>query len=297
MNVDPSVNVVAFAVRRGGKVEPIMGQGATRAADCIQAAWRELKRQHSLREQDVQEIYSEWEPSPEDLAFLERSFPASLKLSYSFERPKDGNWERAMEEVRRVISESLAKDAAVAALAPKEGFAPLPVLRNLDSLSEALVYSEVAPGLAVFLAQVGMTPRGTLGIDYVMAKAAQEQAIDVKALWAKAFSNLKDGLKVNAARHNGQTYFILTRQGNLAASAIGLPDFPAQATGWLGSARLLAAIPNPDTLMVCEAGSPVTGHLRGAVLKSTYTGAINLTPCVLRIEDGRISVLARRAAP
>jgi hypothetical protein len=289
MNVDPSINVVVFAVG-DGKGEPFVGQGLTQAADCIKNVWLDIQRQHGIRPNDVREIYSEWQPSPEDMSFLDATFPSDLKLSYSFKRPADGNWDRAFADVKAIIAKSLeAKQAA-----QQPGPLLIPVLRNIDDFTQMVVHRRLIPELGIFLASVGPTPRGTIGIDYLMSAKARSENMNLNALWNEAFSNLKMGLNVSAAGRNNERYFIVKRQGNIASSALALPDFFEQAMQWVGNREIQIAVPDPDTLLLCAARSPVARDLKNAALQSQYVGAVHLTPCVLLLENGKLSLQAKR---
>jgi hypothetical protein len=111
MNADPSVNVVVFEIALAGRLEKLVGDGPTRADDCVQRVWKALAVQHGAYPSDVRRIYSEWDPSPEDKAFIDATFPAELKVTYSFSRPAPDGWDQAMREVAATI-ESAAKRRA-----------------------------------------------------------------------------------------------------------------------------------------------------------------------------------------
>jgi hypothetical protein len=111
---------------------------------------------------------------------------------------------------------------------------------------------------------------------------------------AAGISNLASSLQVDAADLDGQLLFILNREQGMAASAIALPHFSDRAAEWTGSQRLMVGIPDPDTLLLCAAGSPVVWHIQAATLGSQYVGAVNLTPCLLLLDHGRLSLEARR---
>jgi hypothetical protein len=135
-----------------------------------------------------------------------------------------------------------------------------------------MVHRTLAPGLGVFLAEVGITPRGTIGIDCVMAAKLNEQSSDAGRLWQQAHANLASSLKVEAAELDGQPLFVLNREEGMAASAVALPDFSDSAAEWTGRQRLMVGIPDPDTVLLCAAGSPVVRHIQGATLGSQYAG-------------------------
>jgi hypothetical protein len=294
MKLDPSMNVVVFEVRRGLKLDKLVGEGRTRDPHCISGVWSELQRKHGVKASKVRRVYAEWQPSSEDAAFLRQQFRPDLEVTYSFERPADQQWDKAFEEARQMMLQATAPDAVQAAASETKGGVPLPVLRDLDGLSPAIAHRTLAPGLGVFLAEVGTTPRGTIGIDYVMAARLEERSGDAGRLWQQAYSNLASTLEVQAAELEGQPLFFLRRAEGMAASAIALPDFSESAAEWTGGQRLMVGIPDPDTLLLCAAGSPVVRHLREATLGSPYVGAVNLTPCLLLLDHGRLSLEARR---
>jgi hypothetical protein len=290
MNIDPTMNLVVFEVKHNNKVERFTAQGATKDANCIKKAWESIRQQQSLQPTHVSQIYSEWQPSDEDKTFLEKTFDKA-KVSYSFERPSDGNWEVAFAKVREIIEQSLKKDT------PNENrdqFVFFPILRDTDKMADIIVHTKLIPELSLFLAKIGTTQRGTVGIDYVMSKQAKDENVDIPDLWQRAFSNLAKGLQVKAVKSNGHQFFMLTREDGLAAAAIGLPNFFDQATNWIESKQIVVAIPDPNNLIVCAANSPVVAEIQQKTLASEYVGAVALTPCVLLIDNGKISLKTKR---
>jgi hypothetical protein len=57
MNTDAAVNVVVFEVDMGGRLESRLGQGPTRAGDCVRQIWADLCAKEALRPQSVHRIY------------------------------------------------------------------------------------------------------------------------------------------------------------------------------------------------------------------------------------------------
>jgi len=104
VNADPAVNVVAFEVAVGGRLEKLVGDGPTRANDCVRAVWRALAAAHGIRPGDVRRLYCEWEPSAADKAFIDATFPANLAVTYSSPRPAEGGWDQAMHQASRTIA-------------------------------------------------------------------------------------------------------------------------------------------------------------------------------------------------
>jgi hypothetical protein len=94
----------------GGKKKALSGVGPTRAVDCLSAIWQVVSRNEKVNPADVREIYSEWEPAAEDLAFLDATFPEDAELGYTFKRPAEDGWEAAFEEAAKVIAASAEKE-------------------------------------------------------------------------------------------------------------------------------------------------------------------------------------------
>jgi hypothetical protein len=104
MNADPTVNVVVFEIAVGDRLEKLVGDGPTRSDDCVRAVWHALIAKHGVRPQDVRRLYSEWEPSTADKAFIDATFSTNLEVTYSFSRPAEGDWEQVMQQVARTIA-------------------------------------------------------------------------------------------------------------------------------------------------------------------------------------------------
>jgi hypothetical protein len=289
MSSDPTSNVIVFAIERQGKKENIVNQVRTQAVDGIETAWAKARQSHGVQVRDVKEIYSEWQPSKEDEAFITRLFP-KVKVSYSFDRPTDGNWAQVFAEVQRIIEASLQKDAQKQTSAETV----LPILRNADELTQAMVHRPLASKMALCLAYVKTTPEGRIGIDYVMAAKLKGTP---DALWNEAFSALTRGLQVSVAKHQDDQFFMVNRGEGFAASALGLPDFFSNATSWVKSSRITIAILDPNTLCLCASDRPITHHLEEMVLNSPYQGAINLTPCLLLFDGKTLSIQMKRLNP
>ena len=160
MTAAAEVNVVVFSFDVAGRLEQKIGHAPTRAGDCIRQIWADLSAKEALRPESVRRIYSEWEPSAEDLAFLEATFPKDCQLTFSFSRPATAaGWDEAMRQAQEQMRERAAKRAVEEMLAqPKNRLDDImPVLRTserADILSEAIVNRPVGPGLSFFLAHV-----------------------------------------------------------------------------------------------------------------------------------------------
>ena len=106
MNDDPSMNFVVFELSRGGKLTRLQGAGPTRANDCVSRIWYEMQRaSYGVQDQMVRRIYSEWQPSRDDLVFLAHHFPQA-QVTYSFARPREDQWEQALDEAHRQIRQA-----------------------------------------------------------------------------------------------------------------------------------------------------------------------------------------------
>ncbi|MDH5671960.1 MAG: hypothetical protein OEZ06_07395 [Myxococcales bacterium] len=105
-SLDPRHNHVTFHLRTAGKLHTLQGIGPARAQDCVTAIWQVLARDSGAQAREVYEIYSEWEPADEDMAFLDRTFPQEAQLGYTFKRPSDDGWEQAYAAAAKVIEAS-----------------------------------------------------------------------------------------------------------------------------------------------------------------------------------------------
>lgn len=106
MNTDCGVNVVVFEVLVARRLQPILGECATRAADGLRKVWSELAVGFNLHSKDVRRVYSQWEPTPDDRAFLATEFPRAVKLSYSFPRPSSRrDWGERTPEFEQAVDE------------------------------------------------------------------------------------------------------------------------------------------------------------------------------------------------
>jgi len=285
-------NLVAFELRREGRIDRVVGRGQTKALDGVRVAWLEVQQEHHAREGEVLRIYSEWELSTDDQRFVTAQFP-DAELTYSFARPADDAWDAALEGARR-STEAAAAGQALDAAKTIGGRALLPVLRNADALSDVIAHSPLTPELGLFLAHVGTTAAGGRGIEYLTTVMVKEQKLKVKKLWEQAFTTLKHGLSIHAVEEDGRRCFVLEREGDFAAAAIGLPDFAEHAAGWAGERQLIVGLPNPDTLIVAAANSPMARRVEEIAFASDYQGAVNLTPCVLLVQGKKITLQAKQ---
>lgn len=170
-----------------------------------------------------------------------------------------------------------------------------PVLRREEPgniFDKGVVHRPIGAGLGVYLAQVGPTPRGTIGIDYVLQHRTDWSHLSVDAAFETAWRNLSTGLRISAMKNKGATFFAVEHSSGLAAAALGLPGFHEQASQWVGSPEVFIAIPDPSTLLAAAPGGVAESQLREAIHRAPVNGAVDLDPgCYI------LSVNGLRLAP
>ena len=85
------------------------GHAPTRAHSGVEQVWLALLEQWALEPESVRQIYSQWEPSEGDRAFLKTWFTADMVLSWTFARPTDqseAGWRQALEEVAAALAQT-----------------------------------------------------------------------------------------------------------------------------------------------------------------------------------------------
>jgi hypothetical protein len=106
MNTDSGVNVVVFQLKIGRRLDTVFGECSTRAADGIREIWAELAATSGFRPADVRRVYAQWEPTPDDPAFLAAEFPAAVRVTYSFRRPPSRrHWGKGTPEFGRAVDD------------------------------------------------------------------------------------------------------------------------------------------------------------------------------------------------
>lgn len=301
MNADPTINTTVFEVKRFLKKETFLEQSPTQANDGVRTAWRAVQGKTNARPAQVRRIYSEWEPSKEDAAFIASTFPGA-EFSYSFSRPTDDAWEEAFRDASRAMQAASGEPPVSAAPERRPHGEPVlfPVLRTYeagDGFAGAIVHRVVGADLAVFLAHVGSTPSGTIGIDYMMRNSVEPSAQSLNGLFETAWQNMGNGLQVNVQEGGGERVFALSHPRGMGASALCLPDFYDQAHSWLGREELFVAFTDPDNLFVTLPNSPAAAELRQAVEQSGYWGAVALTPACYHLNRSGLRQVAVRTAP
>jgi hypothetical protein len=303
MGVNASVNVVVFEVEHQGKLDKFVGQGPTRADDCVRQVWLELSAKNGLRAEGVKRVYSEWEPSEQDKAFLDATFAAEVEVLFSFARPAAGGWDQALQEVEKQIRDAMAQRVAKEELSkPNDSLDDvLPVLRLSepgDGFSELIVNRPVAPGLGCFLGHVNVTPRQTIGTRYVMIADLARLNKTAEELFAIACHNLASALRVEVVQVEGEGVFVVKHPLDVGASAIALPDLHANASRWTGAEEMFVGFPDPSTLFVMSLShGKAIERLREAIVTSDYWGAVALTPACYRLDPAGLQLIAARPAP
>ncbi|HTJ37656.1 MAG TPA: hypothetical protein VL738_30865 [Dactylosporangium sp.] len=283
MTTDPSMNMVAFRLQReGGAI--VTGHGRTRDDDAVRQAWAMVQREHNAAPGEVMELYSEWEPSLADNVFIAKAFPRA-KLTYSFSRPANGQWDAAFAEARATIERAEAEQRMRQV---DEQGQLVPVLwspRTAHEMLQMLPYREIVPGaLVVTVAVAAPTPRGTIGMNHVTRAGLGDTPFEERL--AAATESLTRGLSINA--YNDGEVFGVSREGGFAASAIALPGFGSRMAEIVGSEDLVVAITDADCAFLAAAGSPAAQHLRQMVAEAPRGGQPE--PTLLRLNRRGIAV-------
>lgn len=165
----------------------------------------------------------------------------------------------------------------------------LPVLRNLsnNTLSEAVVLRGVAPGLAVFLAEVSPTPHGTTRVSYVLRKHLPDKASVSELLFELAFRHLAEGLRVDVVEQSGERFHRVHRAKGLGASVIALPDFYEKAASWCRTKEMFICIEDVNHAWVGTPDSNMARQLQEKTRAHLSRGAVDLDPvCLILRESG-----------
>jgi hypothetical protein len=297
MRTDPEVNVIVFEIKHLLKKETVVEPTPTRAKDGIQMAWRAVQSKKGLRANQVRQIYAEWEPSPEDAAFIAATFPR-VNVSFSFARPlSPEGWMEALHEAARTMHAAGTASAEAQASRIQGKTQLFPILRDYkagDFFAQAVVHRPIAPELAVFLAQIGTTVEGNMGIEYAMQNRVESSSESIDDLFEEACHNLRAGLHVNAGEADGSKIFTFSHPSDMAASALCLPDFYDQVCSWFGQDKFFIAFTDPANLYVTAQDSPFTAKLRKAVENSDYWGAVALTPACYHLDAGGLTLVVAR---
>ena len=105
MNSDPAINCIVFESQQGDDLVRATGQANTKDVHCIRTVWSQIQKEIATREDQVRRIYAEWEPSEQDKDFIKTTF-GNAQLTYSFKRPKDGQWDEAMKSAEKKMRQT-----------------------------------------------------------------------------------------------------------------------------------------------------------------------------------------------
>ena len=165
----------------------------------------------------------------------------------------------------------------------------LPVLRNLsnDILSQAGVLRGVAPGLAVFLAEVSPTLKGTMGVSYVLRNHLPDKPSINELFFELAFRHLVEGMHVNLVEQSGERFHRVHRADGFGASVIALPDFYEKAASWCRTKEMFVCIEDVNHVWVGTPDSKMARQLREKTRTGLSRGAVDLDPvCLILRENG-----------
>lgn len=290
-------NVVVFeveALERGfwaklfgvGARRTVVGTAPARDEHCIANIWRDVAWQEDADASQVHEIYSEWEPSPSDRAFLASAFPPGTKVTFSFARPaSESGWDEAFASAEQVRMRAEGRSRAVASAAPSF----LAVLRQNDTLAEAMVRRQLTEDLVLCLARVKRTPSGSLRVDYVTSASAPSNLAEA---WDRAVTNAARGLRVNAMRQGDDTFFAVVREEGMATAILADPGFVDRASQWIGKSRFHIGWADPDTLIVWDPEGSAAQSIQQRLDTPVQAGSVNLLPTVLLVDGKELSVVS-----
>jgi hypothetical protein len=288
MQADPAMSVVVFQLASPeGPIERAT-HGPAQDDDFLAKAWATIAQRDGAQPGDVRRVYSEWEPSDADKAFLDATFPIGADLTFTFRRPQTAEgWPAALAEAQATIQSALDAAPAVGEL--------LPVVRDQDVLSEAIVHRPLTPEIGVFLAHVEHKPEGTIGIHYLTRSQLEGSPRSLEDTFQDALENLIPGLQIEAGSAAEERVFIVRHRHDLAVSALALPDFWENAREWTGAAQVFVAYVEPGKLYVtADADGPFATRMRREVQTSDYYDAMALTPACYTLGPEGLSLVCRR---
>ena len=301
MDADPSKNTVVFEFKRWLSKDTAIAQAPTRLDDGIERAWQLASAEKRIQASQVRRIFSEWEPTHRDAAFIRQTFPKA-EVTFSFSRPDSAEgWENAFAEAQRTMMNAMREQILDGAQARREEGKTqlLPVLRDFDPgdvFAETMIHRPIGPKWAAFLAHVGLTECGTLGIEYVMTRSLEQSPRSSDELIHAALKNLSSGLKIEGGDADGVRVLRLFHPHGIVAGAIGLPDFHAKACSWMEQPSVFVAFTSPDTLFVTSPDTPIAEKLRDSVVNSDYWGSVALTPACLIMDSTGMRLIDSRKA-
>jgi hypothetical protein len=179
----------------------------------------------------------------------------------------------------------------------------LPVLcgpsssRGQAMLEFPTVRYPLVPGkVDVLFALVGLTPRGTLGMDWVMPELYEQMGQPpLEDLLDHAAANLAESLSYEYGDSTvGGRGAFFRREVGFAGSALAIPGLYDTMSDALGAKRMLVGIPDHDNMFVVDADSEAAFLAREVGLGDPCQPDGFLGPTVFLLEDDRIEVVADR---
>jgi len=306
VDTDVSRNVVVFQLKRRLKQTHAIADGPTRSDDCVRQAWAKVQAENGAEAKHVSALHSEWEPSENDLAFIHKEFPKA-KFTYNFRRPGPDGWEAAFAAARHAMAQAGVVKTGVPHPATRKAMRQvadhgelLPVLWSGSSPKRTMLdhvpHRAIVPGrLFVALAKVAKTPHGTTGMSHITHAGLEGRQFS--DLLGEAAANLAQGLEVEGRsdpeRPEKGQLVVLKRSGPFAASALALPGFRERVAVLTGSDHLLAAVPEPDTLVLTGINSGWASEVEESVLRSPCEPS-EMVPTLLSLSPAGIQIEAER---
>lgn len=303
MTIDPTRNAVGFLLRRGEDGQGAVADAATRDEDCVQQAWEEVRRTHQARPEEVTALYTQWQPSERDAAFIAQTFP-DAEVSYDYARPAPDGWDAAFAEARVAMEEEARQIGLASTIEQMEATHQaklLPVLAGPSSgrgdamLDMAAHHPLVSGKVYALLAFTGPTPRGTVGLHWVTEHIYEEElgGPPFADLLAIAGQNLAEDLRVDGYQTDDGDVLAFKRDGWMAASALVLPDFYDRMSSALSAERLIVGIPSPDDLLVADADRGAADEVRTMTMETDYDQGF-LGPTLLLVDRSGMQLVAER---
>jgi len=298
-NNDPRINFVVFDIGTAANTTTKVHAVETRSENGIETAWRAVAGE-GMEASKVVRLFSEWQPTPSDQAFITTHFPG-VALTHSFPRPEqEEGWEAAfaeaaaaMEKAQQTMPDALDDDAILL----------LPVLRDAgpkgvnEALSDAMFIMTHGAGLASALADVQRKEDGAVGIHYLLRANVADETLNerLKTLG----NNVAHHLQIEGGElENGERLISITHALHHGSSVLMLPDFHAQACGWLDCPTIFVGLINPDQLMITNAEhSAARTEITRMVLESNYMGSVPLTPATFELSSEGLVRIESRPEP
>ncbi|HQR08233.1 MAG TPA: hypothetical protein PLN21_15505 [Gemmatales bacterium] len=309
---DTTQNVVIFIIKMDGKLVERLARGTTRSNNCIRQVWDALCLMEQLRAKCVYQIYSEWEPSAKDKAFIDATFQRNCVVEFTYKRPTSSEgWDKALLKAKKKMIQKHFEETGevVDDSPPIEGVALndsvddlFPVLRTYhagtDVFAESVVNRGLGAGLGFFLGHVNWTPHKTVGTAYVMKGEVEAFGKSAEELMDIACRNLEKELQVIPYEVDGERAFLLKHPMDMGASAIGLPGFYQNACQMAEAEKLFVGFADPGMLFLTSSKNKLAASRLGkTILKSNYWGSVYLTPACYLLTAKGLKLIAARPAP